>query len=61
MLHKVIINWQGEILTFYTVAKNESKALSNAIRQLAKRLGRTVKSVRDYVLDNNFRRWEVGK
>jgi hypothetical protein len=57
----VLINWHGEVLKFYTVAKGEDKALNNAIRQLAKRIRRTVRSVRNYVLDGQHRRWEVSE
>ena len=56
---KVLINWHGEVLAFYSHAKDDNQALSNTIRQLAKRLERTVKSVRDYVMDSGHLRWEI--
>jgi len=59
MRHKVLINWYGEVHKLYTHSKSEDGALLNAIRQLAKRLGREVKGVRDYVMDSGHRRWEV--
>jgi len=59
MKFKVVINWHGEVLNFYTHAKSESKALNNAISQLAKRVRRTTRSVRLYVTDFNHDRWKV--
>uniref|UniRef100_A0A6M3KX85 Uncharacterized protein n=1 Tax=viral metagenome TaxID=1070528 RepID=A0A6M3KX85_9ZZZZ len=61
MRYKVLINWSGEVHKLYTHSNCEGKALLNAIRQLAKRLGREVKGVRDYVMDSGHRRWEVTK
>lgn len=59
MRYKVLINWYGEVLTFYTVTTSSDKALHNVLRQCSKRLGRTLKSVRDYVMDEGHQRWEV--
>lgn len=61
MRYKVIINWYGEILTFYTKATSEEIALSNAIIQCAKKVGWSRWSVRNYIKDENYRRWEVIK
>ena len=59
MRYKILINWSGEVHKLYTHSTCERRALLNAIRQLAKKLGREVKGVRDYVMDGNYRRWEV--
>ncbi len=59
MKFKVTINWHCEVLKFYTHAKSDSKTLNNAISQLAKRVGRTTRSVRLYVTDPNYDRWKV--
>ncbi len=56
---KVLINWQGEVITFYTHARDKDKALKNCIRQLAKKVGYSIELVRKYVMDENKRRWEV--
>ena len=57
--HKVTINWYGEVLTFYTHAKDKKVSLSNAIVQLSILVGRTKGSVRCYVTDSQHDRWKV--
>lgn len=57
--YKVLINWSGEVLEFYTVTTSANQALRNAIRQCSDKVGMSVKYVRDYVMDANKRRWEV--
>ena len=61
MKYKLLINWHGEVLTFYTHASDEEKALKNVIRQLAIKTKRNVDSIRKYIMDENKRRWEVVK
>ncbi|MBU2395677.1 MAG: hypothetical protein KKH70_20275 [Gammaproteobacteria bacterium] len=58
---KVIINWQGEVLTIYRHATSPDQALRLAIREVARQSGYSAKYVRDYVMNSNFRRWEVEK
>jgi hypothetical protein len=57
--YKVTINWHGEVLTFYTFAKNEKKALINAMVRLAGSLNCHVRLVKYYVEDVNANRWKV--
>lgn len=57
--YKVIINWSGEVLTFYSVTTSANQALRNAIRKCAKKVGYDKKFVEKYVMDPNARRWEV--
>ena len=59
MKFKVLINWQGEVLEFWTTTDVQSKALSNAISQLAKKVGMRRGFVKLYVTDPGKRRWEV--
>jgi len=59
MRFKVLINWSGEVLTFLTCTDSERKALKNAIRQCAKKVGMSERFVRNYVMEDNKRRWEV--
>jgi hypothetical protein len=58
---KVIINWHGEVHTFYTQCKSEERALYNAITRLAGKVGMKRMFVAPYVMDANQRRWEVMK
>jgi hypothetical protein len=46
--YKVVLNWYGELQTFYTCASNEHIAYSNAIIQLAEKLSlyRTIVNLR---------------
>jgi hypothetical protein len=48
MKHRVTLNWQGEIHTFWTTTDNERKAKYNAFNQLASKLGLTSYKVRQY-------------
>lgn len=55
----ITLNWQGEVHKFYRYATSEPQALRHAIRQLAREVGYTTKYVRDHIMSNNHRRWEV--
>jgi len=59
--YKVIINWQGEIHSFYRHATSAPQALRHSIRALARKVGYSTKFVRDYIMDTNSIRWEVIK
>ena len=56
---KIKVNWHGEVLEFFTVAVSEEVALKNVISQVALKVGRTRYAVRQYLMDENFRRMEV--
>lgn len=56
---KVRVNWHGEVMDFYTVTVNERAALKNVVSQLALKVGRTRYAVRQYLMNENFRRMEV--
>jgi len=58
---KIVINWKGEVHEFYRHATSASQALHHAVRELARKVGYSTKFVRDYVMDTNYRRWEVIK
>ena len=55
MLYKVIINWKGELHTFYSHAKNPRKALMNSIRRLADHLNILPLKIRSHILDGKDR------
>jgi hypothetical protein len=59
--YQITINWKGEVHEFYRHATSADQALRHAIRQLAREVGYTTKMVRDWVMDTNYRRWEVSK
>ena len=46
--HKVVLNWHGELHTFYTNSSNDIGALMNAQFQLAKKLHITFYKVRQH-------------
>lgn len=51
--YEYIVNWHGELLTGYTTASNGSHAINNSIVQIAKRVDRSVYSVRQHLLKSN--------
>ena len=53
------VNWHGEVMDFYTVTVNERAALKNVVSQLALKVGRTRYAVRQYVMNEDYQRWEV--
>jgi tetrahydromethanopterin S-methyltransferase subunit H len=55
----ITINWQGEIHKFYRYADSPEQALRHAIRQLAREVGYASKFVRNHVMSNEHRRYEV--
>ena len=55
----ITINWQGEIHKFYRYAGSPEQALRHAIRQLAREVGYASKFVRNHVMSNEHRRYEV--
>lgn len=57
--YKITINWSGQVFTFYRHATSTDQSLRYAIRQLAREVGYTSKYVRDYVMDQAYRRYEV--
>jgi hypothetical protein len=56
---KVIINWQGEVHTYYRHANSPNQALRHAIRELARETGYAARFVRDHVMDSSSNRWKV--
>lgn len=48
MLYEVKLNWHGEVLTYYRVAKSQSQALLLAERKLEKELDLTKGSTYAY-------------
>lgn len=57
--YKVLINWSGEILEFFTFTTSADQALRNAIKRCARKVGYREEYVKKYVKDPNARRWEV--
>lgn len=57
--YKVILCWQGETHTFHTTTTASNIALKFAIIRLAQKVGYSGKSVRDYIMKPEKRRWEV--
>jgi len=55
----VTISWKGEVLEFYNQAPTAPQALHNAIRQLSRKVGYDIGYVRRYVMDGNYRRYEI--
>ena len=56
---KITLNWQGEVHVIYRHATSPPQALRHAIRELARRVGYSNKFVRDYIMNEEARRWEV--
>ena len=57
--YKVLINWSGEILEFYTHSTSPEAALKNALRRCSVKVGYNLVYVKKYVMEPNARRWEV--
>lgn len=58
-LFKVTLNWQGEVVESYHQAKDDAQALRFAIRKLADKIGYTNVYVRNHVMSEKHRRYEV--
>lgn len=59
--YKVTLNWQGEVHEFYRHATSAPQALRHAIRELARKVGYSTKTVQAFIMETNKRRWEVIK
>jgi len=46
--HKVVLNWYGELHTFYTNSVSDSRALHNAVTRLASKLQVSRYRIRQY-------------
>lgn len=57
--YHITINWQGEVHNFYKHATSAPQALRHGIRELARKVGYETRFVRDYVMSEGTRRWEV--
>ena len=55
----ITINWSGQVFSFYRHATSADQALRHAIRQLAREVGYASKFVRNHVMSNEHRRYEV--
>jgi hypothetical protein len=58
-LYQITLNWYGELLVLHTRASSPKQALNNGIRKAAIRLGRSLRHVRAYFLDETKDRWLV--
>lgn len=56
---KVTLNWQGQVFETYHQAKDDKQALRFAIRKLADKVGYTNVYVRNHIMSNEHRRYEV--
>ena len=54
-IFRLTVNWYGEQHVLHTSSSSRTKALTNTIRQLAKKLDRNYASVRAFVLDGKDR------
>ena len=61
MKYKVILNWHGELKTYYTYASTKMEALTISIYKMAEELDRASYHVRAYILAEGKSRFTVEK